>query len=383
MAQYIWQHNDWQGGTQPRFIWQEETLRPLISQCEQLQQQLLTQTSTQQGIDSSSQIDTLVQNALRTSEIEGEVLNVASVRSSVVRHLGLEQAGFTLGNAQAKDTSTPETEALIKLLLEATEQHKQTLTIDTLCQWQEALFTTPPLYKKIAIGQLRGDAPMQVVSGRMDKPTVHFEAPPRTALENELNRFLHWFNKPPKDLNPLLRAGITHLWLITLHPFDDGNGRVTRAVTDRALAQAENNSIRYYSLSAAIMARRNEYYEQLEITQKGTLDITQWLQWFLSVLNDAITQGQHRFQRTLNKTRFWQRHAQTPLSERQIKVLNRLLDTEGEEFTQGINASKYKALAKVSKSTATRELADLLAKGCIVKLPGGGRSTRYEINENR
>lgn len=375
MAQYIWQHEAWQEGAQPNFTWQEETLCPLLSQCEQL----LTQTSTQQDIDSSSQIDNLVQNALRTSEIEGEVLNVASVRSSVVRQLGLEQAGFALDNAQKKDTSTPETEALVHLLLEATKQHKQALTINTLCQWQGALFTTPPLYKEIKIGQLRSEALMQVVSGRMDKPTVHFEAPPRTILEKELKRFLDWFNNPTKNLNPLLRAGIAHLWLITLHPFDDGNGRVTRAMTDRALAQAENNSIRYYSLSAAIMARRGEYYEQLERAQKGTLEITEWLQWFLSVLNDAITQGQHRFQRTLNKARFWQRHAQTTLSERQIKVLNRLLDTEGEAFTQGINASKYKALAKVSKSTATRELADLLTKGCIVKLPGGGRSTRYKV----
>lgn len=380
MAQYIWQYTEWQNGNQPQFTWHEPTLGPLITQSGQLQKQLMANTNTQPDIDTSSQIDTLVQNALRTSEIEGEVLDVASVRSSVVRHLGIEQAGFTLDKASTKDSSTPATEALVTLLLEATKQHQQTLDIDTLCQWQAGLFPTSPLYTKIVIGQLRGDAPMQVVSGRMDKPTIHFEAPPRTRLEGELKRFLRWFNSPPKDLNPILRAGIAHLWLITLHPFDDGNGRVTRAVTDRALAQAENNSIRYYSLSAAIMARRNEYYEQLELAQKGSLDITQWLQWFLSVLNDAITQGQYRFGRILNKTRFWQRHAQTSLSERQIKVLNRLLDTEGEAFTQGINASKYKALAKVSKSTATRELADLLNKGCIIRLPGAGRSTRYAID---
>jgi len=177
----------------------------------------------------------------------------------------------------------------------------------------------------------------------------------------------------------LLRAAIAHLWLVTLHPFDDGNGRVTRAVTDRALAQAEHNSIRFYSLSAAIMARRKEYYEQLELAQKGDLDVTPWLQWFLSVLDDAITSGLQRFESVLNKTRFWQQHAQTVLGERQIKVLNRLLDNQGEEFTQGINASKYQALAKVSKATATRELADLVQKNCLTKLPGGGRSTRYAL----
>lgn len=181
-----------------------------------------------------------------------------------------------------------------------------------------------------------------------------------------------------------------HLWLITLHPFDDGNGRVTRAVTDRALAQEEHNSIRFYSLSAAIMARRKEYYEQLEQAQKwdsanndaetNSIDITPWLNWFLSVLADAIEQGQQRFDRVIEKTRFWQRHAQTVLSERQIKVLNRLLDGQGKEFKDGINASKYMRLAQVSKATATRELGDLLAKQCIRKLPGGGRSTRYVVD---
>lgn len=383
MAQYIWQHPQWRQGSAPAFTWQEETLRRLLEKCQQQQSQLLLEASSLSEQDQASQIDTLVQTALRTSEIEGETLDIGSVRSSVVRHLGLEQAGFL----QGKDSSTPQTEALVTLLLEATGHYQQDLTTATLCQWQAALFPEPPLYKSILVGELRGAAPMQVISGRMDNPTIHFEAPPREGLEFQLESFLHWFNRPPKNLlknsNPLLRAGISHLWLITLHPFDDGNGRVARAVTDRALAQAENNGIRYYSLSAAIMARRNEYYEQLEKAQKGDLDITEWLEWFLSVLSDAIKQGQHRFQRVVNKARFWQQHAQTPLTERQIKVLNRLLDTDGEEFTQGINASKYQALAKVSKATATRELADLLDKGCIVKLPGGGRSTRYAVAINR
>ncbi|MFK8083841.1 MAG: Fic family protein, partial [Granulosicoccus sp.] len=180
-------------------------------------------------------------------------------------------------------------------------------------------------------------------------------------------------------IDPVVRAAVSHLWLITLHPFDDGNGRVARAVTDRALAQAEHNSIRFYSLSAAIMARRREYYEQLEQAQKGDLDITAWILWFLSVFDDAITGGLQRFERVLSETRFWQQHAQTVLSERQIKVLNRLLDHQGEEFLEGLNASKYRALAKVSKATATRELADLVHKGCLAKLPGGGRSTRYAL----
>jgi Fic family protein len=220
---------------------------------------------------------------------------------------------------------------------------------------------------------------MQVVSGRIDRPRVHFEAPPRTRLEAEVDRFLDWFNQPPGELDALLRAGIAHLWLITLHPFDDGNGRVTRAVTDRALAQAEQRSIRLYSVSAAIMAKRSGYYRHLERTQKGSLEITEWLAWFLDVLRDALEQSLSRVSRVLDKTRFWRRHATTVLSERQIKVLNRLLDSAGEAFESGINAAKYKSIAKVSKATATRDLAELLEKDCLQKLPGGGRSTRYAI----
>ncbi|MDO3384775.1 Fic family protein [Gilvimarinus sp. SDUM040013] len=195
--------------------------------------------------------------------------------------------------------------------------------------------------------------------------------PPRQGLEQELEHFLQWFNQPPNKLDALVRAGVAHLWLVTLHSFDDGNGRVTRAVTDRALAQAEGQSVRFYSLSAAIMADRQAYYDHLENTQKGELDVTTWLAWFLSTLEAALQQALNRIDRVLDKTRFWQRHASTVLSERQIKVLNRLLDNAGEEFSQGINARKYQSLAKVSKPTATRDLADLLEKGCLKKLPWG------------
>jgi Fic family protein len=378
--QYIWQLPAWQQGAVPAFHWQEEALRPHLQRVRLQQERLLGQSESLTTENQAAHLDALVQTALRTSEIEGEKLDAASVRSSVVRHLGLEQAGF-VGKANTF-TGTPQTEALVQLLIDATSNIDQTLNQNTLCQWQAALFPEPQLqtlYTAVLRGQLRGDAPMQVISGRMEKPTVHFEAPPRQGLEGELQRFTQWFNQPPAEVDAILRAAITHLWLITLHPFDDGNGRVTRAVTDRALAQAESNSIRFYSLSAAIMARRKEYYEQLEQAQKGDLDITPWLQWFLSVLEDAIASGLQRFERVLNKTRFWQQHAQTVLSERQIKVLNRLLDNQGEEFTEGVNASKYQALAKVSKATATRELADLVQKSCLSKLPGGGRSTRYAL----
>ena len=371
---YIWELGAW-----PKFTWNYEELKPRL-ECVRLQQgRLLGQSEDlSKELDLQAQMDALIQNAIRTSEIEGENLNVESVRSSVARRLGLPRAGL-------RDT-TVQTDAIVGMLLEATQDLETPLTQAQLCQWQAALFPDGPgLVNPVKVGELRGEVPMQVVSGRVDRPIVHFEAPPRERLEQELDEFLTWLNQPPNTLDGLLRAGIAHLWLVTLHPFDDGNGRVTRAVTDRALAQAEQQSIRFYSLSAAIMERRKEYYEHLEQSQKGGLDITPWLSWFLSVLEDALKQGQARFDRVLKKTRFWQRHSQTPLTERQIKVLNRLLDVgaaqEGAEgFEQGINAEKYKSLAKVSKATATRDLTDLLEKGCLTKLPAGGRSTRYAID---
>ncbi|HAA46375.1 MAG: hypothetical protein XD36_2531 [Halomonas sp. 54_146] len=371
---YIWEQHNW-----PHFEWDESALRPTLDAVRLLQGRVLGKTEAVHGqaADLDVEMDALIQNAIRTSEIEGERLDVGSVRSSVARQLGLEQAGVSA-------RTTPESEALVELLLQSTHQMDEPLSREQLCLWQSMLFVQGPgVLGNVRVGELRGDHPMQVVSGRLDRPTVHFEAPPRAELESELDAFITWFNQPPQGLDGLVRAGITHLWLITLHPFDDGNGRVTRAVTDRALAQAERQSIRFYSLSAAIMSRRNAYYDHLESAQKGRLDITPWLLWFLDTLKEALEQALLRIDRVLMKATFWQRHATTVLNERQIKVLNRLLDTAGEEFAQGINARKYQSLAKVSKATATRDLSELLEKGCLSKLPGGGRSTRYSVLRGR
>lgn len=365
---YIWQQAKW-----PHFVWDDATLRPKLNAVRLLQGRLLGQTdAVPEQADLEMEIDALIQNAIRTSEIEGEQLDVGSVRSSVARQLGLERAG--LGRP------TPESECLVELLLEATRKPTNCLTQDQLCHWQALLFPGDlgPLVK-IHVGELRGTHTMQVVSGRLDRPRVHFEAPPRDRLEAELANFISWFNTPPPGLDPLLRAGIAHLWLITLHPFDDGNGRVTRAVTDLALAQAEQQSVRFYSLSEAIMARRRSYYDHLEQAQSHDLDITRWLDWFIDTLDMALQQAMLRLERVLAKARFWQSHAKKDLNERQKKVLNRLLDNAGEEFEQGINARKYQSLTKVSKPTATRDLAELQALGCLRRLPGGGRSTRYAI----
>jgi len=373
MEKYIWQLDDWNGAPAPHFRWQSAPLEKLVSQFQrELNKFLPSDAALMPDAEMQIHIDTLVQTALRSSEIEGEVLDARSVRSSVVNKLGLESAG-------AVNNGTAQTDALAELLITATTGLDQPVTLAMLCEWQAALFITPDPLQPINIGSLRGNEPMQVVSGRMDRPKLHFEAPPRDSLDTEINRFLNWFNHPPENLDPYIRAAITHLWFVTLHPFDDGNGRVTRALSDRALAQAENNAIRFYSHSASIMAERNTYYTLLEKTQKGTLEITEWLQWFLSTLLEAVALSRMRFEQVLFKTRFWQHHAQTVLNERQIKVLNRLLDTHEEEFVDGINASKYRSLGKVSKATATRELSDLLKKGCLQKMPGGGRSTRYEL----
>ncbi len=370
---YIWQHSDW-----PHFRWGEATLKGRLEGVRLLQGRLLGRAETvPPRADLEVEMDALIQNAIRTSEIEGEQLDVGSVRSSVARQLGLERAGLA-------GRPTPQTDALVALLLEATHQSDEPLSTERLCRWQALLFPEGPGWlANIRVGELRGEQAMQVVSGRVDRPRVHFEAPPREGLEAELSAFVEWFNRPPANLDPLLRAGIAHLWLITLHPFDDGNGRVTRAVTDRALVQSERRSVRFYSLSAAIMARRSAYYDQLEHAQSGDLDITEWLAWFLDTLEVALQQALARVDRVLDKARFWQYHATTVLTERQIKVLNRLLDTAGEEFEQGINARQYRSLAKVSKATATRDLTDLLDKGCLTRLPGGGRSTRYTIDPDR
>lgn len=302
-----------------------------------------------------------------------------SLRSSLAKHLGL-----TNYNPQAISARS---EGLARLALETLNNLQTPLTLHHLLSWHSLLFPADELdfLHKIRIGQLRGSEPMQVVSGRLDNPYIHFQAPPRNVLENELNQFMHWFNHPPTDLPPIIRAGITHFWFVTLHPFDDGNGRLTRALTDRALAQADNQTVRLYAMSVSILAQRKSYYEVLEHNQKwpqqrhGKLDLTSWLVWFLNCLEQSVDDALSQIERTLQKTRFWQKHQNTELNTEQRKVLNRLLDGGEKGFKNEISASQYQKVAKVSKATATRHLTDLLNKGCIKKLPGGGRSTRYHI----
>ncbi|WP_457250907.1 Fic family protein [Pseudomonas gingeri] len=365
----MWQQPDW-----PRFTWQAETLAPWLLACGQAQGRLLGMAHAI-GSDSSAQneLDALLQNIITSSAIEGEQLNVGSVRSSLARRLGL----------QADQQASPRSEGLAELLLDATQGHETPLSLERLLHWHTLLFpgNESPLAHRIRVGEMRGEEPMQVVSGRLDRPVVHFEAPPRHVLDQELKAFIHWFNSNRTDatLPPLLRAGIAHFWFVTLHPFDDGNGRLTRTLTDLALAQSEQQAIRFYAMSASILEDRKGYYQILENSQKGSLDITPWLQWFLQTLLRSLEQAQDRIDRVLIKARYWQQHRQLQLSPEQLKVLNRLLDGGEKGFVGGISAAQYQAVAKVSKATATRHLADLLEKGCVVRLQGGGRSTRYQI----
>ncbi|MNO76866.1 Adenosine monophosphate-protein transferase SoFic [compost metagenome] len=370
---WIWQQPDW-----PSFTWNAERLAPLLRECVQAQGRLTGMVSSVgNSLSAQSELDALLQNIVTSSAIEGEQLNVGSVRSSLARRLGLEQLD---GNHVSQRS-----EGLAQLMLDATQHFAEPLTLERLLGWHEWLFPdqdTDLATRSMRVGALRGDDPMQVVSGRLDRPTVHFEAPPRQGLERQVDSFLDWFesSRNQAGLDPLLRAGVAHFWFVTLHPFDDGNGRLTRAITDLALAQGEAQAIRFYAMSASILEDRSGYYRVLENSQKATLDITEWLEWFLQTLLRSLQQAMARIESVLGKARFWQAHRQSGLSAEQTKVLNRLLDGGERGFEDGISAAQYQAVVKVSKATATRHLAELLAKGCLNRLPGGGRSTRYQIN---
>lgn len=314
----------------------------------------------------------LVEDGVTTSAIEGEQLDLDEVRSSVARHLGLPTAGLP-APPRAVD-------GLIEVLLDATRDFASPLTTKRLCGWQASLFPTGYSgLHQIRTGALRGDEPMQVISGRIGHERVHFTAPPREGLDLELDRFLSWFNAAPTDLDGLIRAGLAHLWFVTLHPFEDGNGRLARAITDRALSQDEHQPMRFFSLSAQILREREGYYDILERAQRGSVDVTDWLAWFLVLVEASATAAEKTVANTVAKARFWLRHQAADLNEPQRKALNRLLDAGRDGFEGGINTRKYMSLTKTSRATAYRELAVLVEKGCLTPTGKVGRSSGYEI----
>ncbi|MCM5531196.1 Fic family protein [Acinetobacter pittii] len=365
---WIWKQPNWTS-----FTWKDENILPLTRHIHQKIGILLGQSQHNPEKEHLT-LDNLIANLVSSSAIENETLNVYSLRSSLAKRLGV--------SLEQPYPSSERSDGLANIMLDALNNFEQDLSVERLFQWHQWLFNeTDWTMQRIRIGQLRSHEPMQVVSGCMDYPTVHFEAPPRDGLEQRLDEFIQWFNTSRTNtlLDPLIRAGITHLWFVTLHPFDDGNGRITRTLTDLALAQMDQQSIRLYAMSPIILNTRKNYYEILEATQKGSSDITAWLLWFLQALNESLEQTLKRIERTLLKSTFWQVFSELDLHEGQRKVLNRLLDGGENGFEHGISASQYQKVAKVSRATATRHLTDLLEKGCIVKLEGGGRNTRYQI----
>ena len=368
---YIWQTKSW-----PDLKWDSAKLLKPLGNIRFSQGALLTQIK-ELGFDiqQTARADVLVEEALKTSAIEGEKLDPDAVRSSVGRRLGLPDAGL-------KEIRDQKVEGLVEILLDATANYSKKITMERIWSWHAALF--PIGYSgmvKISVGQWRNDSkgPMQVISGPIGQEKVHFEAPPTKRLDKEMQIFISWINEK-SQLDGIIRAGIAHIWFVTIHPFDDGNGRIARTLTEMFLARDENNPKRFYSLSSQIMAERNEYYEVLKATQSGTGDITEWLKWFLECMNRAILNSNILLNKIMIKARVWQGFAQIRLNERQIKVINRLLDAGAGGFDGGLKNKKYMGIAHTSRATAQRELADLINKGILIKMPGGGRSVSYDLD---
>lgn len=366
--QWIWQRPEW-----PFFQWQAEPLEARLERVAELQAQLLS-GAVGAGFPEEAELNALLESIIQSSAIEGETLDTGSVRSSVVRRLGVADGALPATNERS--------EGLVALQWDATRNYDQCLTFDRLLEWHCLLFPQGEFrLTHVGVGKLRGSETMQVVSGSIGKQVIHFEAPQREGLDKRLQNFLAWLESSASNerLQPVLRAALAHLWFVTLHPFDDGNGRLARAITDYALAQAEAQSVRLYAMSASIMTRRKEYYLILEQTQRSGLEVTPWLIWFLDTLIETLESALANVSLVLQKARFWQRHAQDGLNEHQVKVLNRLLDAGPGGFKGDLSAKKYMAITGVAKATATRHLAELLAQGALSRLDGGGRQTRYAI----
>lgn len=362
---YIWQAQGW-----PQWGYDLSQLVQPLAEVSRAQGVLLGRLADI-GIAMRDQasLAALTEDVLKTSEIEGELLSAQSVRSSIARRLGVD-----IGAVAPVDRHV---EGIVEMVLDATANACAALTVERLWGWHAALFPTGYSgISKIAVGQWRSDADgaMQVVSGAIGRRKVHYEAPPAALLSAEIAKFLSWANANT-DEPALIKAGLAHLWFVTLHPFEDGNGRIARAVGDLFLTRADGSPQRFYSLSAQIQRERSAYYDVLERTQKGGLDVTQWLLWFFGALTRAIESAHITLNAVLNKTRFWQKWTHIPLNERQIKLMNRLLDG----FEGKLTSRKWAAIAKCSSDTALRDITQLLEWGVLQKSLSGGRSTSYGL----
>ncbi|QTA83838.1 Fido domain-containing protein, DUF4172 [Desulfonema limicola] len=368
MHHYIWQSESW-----PFLTWDNDQLIDPLSRCRLFQGKLLGRLAfIEKDMVKEAQAELLVEETMQTAGIEGHLLDKESVRSSVARRLGLDTGGLPLPERHA--------DGLVEVLIDATENYDRPLTFERLKAWQAAIFPTGYSgLNRIITGDWRGPEPMQVVSGPVGREKIHYEAPPHNRIEKEMTDFLNWWQKSLNTCEGILRAGTAHFFFVTIHPFEDGNGRIARAVTDMAMAQDENLRQRFYSLSARIAADRNDYYDILEKTQKGDGDITLWLKWFLDCFSRAVSSSDKTLEKIFAKSAFWKIHTKTTLTERQRKVINKLLDAGKKGFEGGLTTRKYASMTKSSNATAQREISDLVDKKVLNRNPGGGRSTSYDL----
>jgi len=362
---FIWEQSDW-----PQWRFDASLLSAALASVRHSQGRLLGRMDGLGfALRDQATLQVLTEDVLKTSEIEGQQLNPDAVRSSIARRLGVD-----IGALAPSDRHV---DGVVEMVLDATKGFANPLTRERLFGWHAALFPTGYSgLAQIRIGAWRDDAagPMQVVSGPIGRQKIHYEAPPAARLEAEMGAFLHWFNSE-QGIDPVLKAGLAHLWFVTIHPFDDGNGRIARAIGDMVLARSEQSAQRFYSLSAQIQRERKEYYDLLEQTQKGELDVTEWLAWFLVCMGRAIDGAENTLGNVINKARFWERCAGMSLNERQIKMINRLLDG----FEGKLTSSKWAVITKCSPDSALRDINYLIEHGVLKKAEAGGRSSSYEL----
>ncbi len=369
-ARYIHELPDW-----PKFQWDQQRVAGALAKVRHDQGRLIGRMEAL-GLpfQQEATLEALTEETVKNSEIEGERLDEAQVRSSIARRLGMDVAGV--------DVVDRRVEGIVDMMLDATGNYSQPLTSDRLFGWHSSLFPAGRSgMRKLRVGSWRNDGtgPMQLVSGPVGGERVHFEGPAAKRLDREMAAFFRWFNEGagPAVTDDVLKAGLAHLWLVTIHPFDDGNGRIARAIADLALARSEQTAQRFYSMSAQIRRERNDYYEILERTQKATMDVTSWMEWFLACLGRAIDAAQTTLAAVLRKARFWQNVRDASINERQRMILNRLLDG----FEGKLTTSKWSAMAKCSSDTALRDILDLVEHRVLVRNPGAGRSTSYSLAE--
>ena len=362
---YIHQQLDW-----PYLHWRIDDLADQLADIRYRQGHLLGQMSDLGfALRQQAMLTTLAEEVVKTSEIEGEILDAELVRSSVARRLGLDVGGL--------DHNDRKVEGAVEMMLDATERYDQPLTKERLCKWQAALFPTGrSRMQQIAVGKWRQDTTgaMQVVSGPIGRERVHFEAPDAARIDREIDAFLDWFNST-LNTDPVVKAGLAHLWFVTIHPFEDGNGRVARAIAEMLLARADGTSQRFYSVSSQIRKKRRDYYSTLERTQKGSTDVTRWLAWFLHCVGAAIDSAETTFAAITTKERFWRSIAEITINDRQRRMLNQLLDG----FEGKLTTAKWGRITKCSHDTALRDINELISNGVLLRSEAGGRSTSYDL----